>query len=214
MGPTTSQTRRSAPSNKNGCVDCAATLDGHVWTPASEADALRQGDLLQRITLPRLDVPLVTYIQGPDRHEFVCVAKEYRFAVVLTQCCSLQKSSTVAVAPLHRSKPIPARFVERLHGSPSLGEDAGALFAMYAELPLDVDTDGVDERTVPAGVLAPVIDFGLVTAVHKDSLLDEGTLRTHQMDPISRSWLRERLARYWGRVADEDIEHLPVDQDG
>lgn len=199
-----------------------------MWLPTcpEKSAALRQGDFLCGLVLPRLTWPL-SYARPPestiDKNQMVLLpaAKPYGYLVV-SQCCTIENQTVAALAEVRSTKPLSEselRGFEReqpvYEREDSTPADAGVL----------EDTDS--GYVFNAHALAPfgdylrrnggriyVADF-ITIQTYSGDIADFQEARVAAMSPVGRRLLRVRLALFWGRAEDEDekwlIEHdVPV----
>lgn len=186
-----------------------------MWeaNPPPPGDALRQGDLLWRVMLPKLKLPLsAVHVPGAELPktaplQAVGVARDF---IVVSQCCEVENGDTVAVAPALSTPPLNEVLKAALEAdeppleeaaAPEDGEDEPRYaFDLFRLLPLA----GLIEEGPGRYVVA---DLGEIISLSGD-LHPLRANRRARMKPEARRLLRIKLMYFFGRVEDEDAEYL------
>ncbi|MGO9334601.1 MAG: hypothetical protein ACLQCU_11245 [Acidimicrobiales bacterium] len=165
------------------------------------AEELRQGDLIEGVLLPKLELPLrIIGLPGESpgpQHEAVLKTAERRY-IVLTQCCEIESGTYVALAPVKSTGRLtsdgakPYLAIEPKDGEPYV----------YSAFRLE-----------PVGSLREadgrlnVADLSQVAAYNRaKSELQAG--RVARMSPHGRRLLRIKLGYFWSRAEPEDANAL------
>lgn len=176
-----------------------------MWSQASFDGTrdFRQGDLLQGLVLPRLKTPLTYGIIGGTAAtggETVLIGSDPRPRnyVVMSQCCTIENSRVLAVAPVVSTKTLGQVELEQYRAS--IPDASG--YVVGAQWLQDLPPFLV-ART---GALQ-VADFTQIQTYNGDldSFLPS---RVARMTPQAREELRIRLMRFWGRAEAGDLEEL------
>jgi hypothetical protein len=165
------------------------------------AEELRQGDLIQGVLLPKLELPLrIIGLPGESpgpQHEAVLKISERRY-VVITQCCEIENGTYVALAPVKstgRLRPDEAKpylAIEPEDGNP------------YAYSAFRLEPVGSLQE---ADGRLNIADLSQVAAYNKaKSELQAG--RVARMSPHGRRLLRIKLGYFWSRAEPEDASVL------
>lgn len=178
-----------------------------MWLPREEEDAdLRQGDIVGPIAFPKLKYPLrvIRWSNAdniPDAGDCLFTYRE-RHAMVVSQCCEVENGQAVALAPI-----LPTRIAEPVQRQalenylPPDDPEAPYAYSQFLIEPI-------------ARVLVPkqenltlVADFTQIVSVEAtpEALLSS---RIAEMNPRARSWLRMKLALFFGRPEQSDIDWL------
>ena len=178
-----------------------------MWA-ANPEDGLRQGDLLGEVPFPTLKIEpaVISRLAGQPATEAVVTIK-YEKALVVSQCCSLEKGRTVLVAPVAGVRPRNAAGTQSLKIDDPTPDAAGDLpdgvGYVYERHRLDLlpgYLDELDDRLW-------VANFERIIPLREDySSVEE--IRLASMTPEGRRTLRIRLGFFWGRAEEGDAETL------
>jgi hypothetical protein len=168
-------------------------------------EALRQGDLLKAVLLPKLRLPLaVVHVPGVDINKSASVQAmgSVRDFLVVSQCCQIENKVTVAVAPIQSTRPLDDVLRESLDADePPVEEEEGHFaFDMLRLLPLDgVVDEGVGRYTIA--------DLGQIISLEGE-VQQLQNYRQARMSPEGRRLVRIKLMYFFGRAEEEDVAYL------
>jgi hypothetical protein len=174
-----------------------------MWQERTQLSSdLRQGDLLAGVTVMKVPTfPLVVARplgEEPSNGDLAHVPVKCGPFLVLSQCCIIEQDGFVAVAPVHKM-----RIKEEDGWEPFFTTQASERYAVRAH--------GLDP--VP-GVIDPAAGFIYVADLAQQSCIATGkknVLRDRvvaRMTARGREGLRDRLALFWGRPEQADLEEL------
>jgi hypothetical protein len=178
-----------------------------MWTPdlPEATAALRQGDLLVNLALPKLTWPL-SYARPPgqdasaDQTVLVSSGKLQTYLVV-SQCCTIENQAVAALARVRTTKPLTADQIRDLERElPSEDPEVSYSFTEHALKPAGGHLERKDGKVW-------VADFASIQTF-SGSITDFQASRVAAMSPEGRAALRVRLAAFWGRAEAEDEQHL------
>jgi hypothetical protein len=199
-----------------------------MWLPTcpEKSAALRQGDFLYGLVLPRLTWPL-SYARPPEstiqKNQMVLLpaAKPYGYLVV-SQCCTIENQTVAALAEVRSTKPLSESELRDYEREEPVYEpddatpaDDGSLEDTDSGYVFNAHALGPFEEYFPrVGGRIYIADF-VTTQTYSGDIRDFQEARVAAMSPAGRRLLRIRLALFWGRAEDEDeqwlIEHdVPV----
>jgi hypothetical protein len=177
-----------------------------------ESEELRQGDLLKALVLPKPKLPLsfiITPGNEPRQGDRVVIETVQKDFLVVSQCCTIENSSFVALAPISSTRPLTEeqrRAYEALEPpiAPQNREDAqgtdpvGYVFNGHRLDPIPgILEAGKDQFKIAD--LTQIMSFGGDRQVLKRH-------RVARMNPLGRKALRIRLSYFWGRAEAEDLK--------
>jgi hypothetical protein len=174
-----------------------------MWLPSppGEGETLRQGDLLRGLLLPKLSVPL-NYARGPDdpvmpEHPVVVQQMKPSDFLVVSQCCTIEQSGVVALAPIRSTPPLKPDEKTAYHKDEPDSGISGYVIAHHR-------IDGVADLQPKDGRLQ-IADLTLIQT-YQGKVADFQRARRAAMTPAGRRLLRIRLGLFWARVEQEDLK--------
>lgn len=178
-----------------------------MWTPdpPGPTAALRQGDLLVNLALPKLTWPL-SYARPPGRdasadQTILVPSGKMQTHLVVSQCCTIENKTVAALARVRSTKPLTADQIRDLERElPSDDPEVGYAFAEHALKPTGEHLERKDGRVW-------IADFASIQT-YSGSIADFQASRVAAMSPEGRRALRVRLGAFWARAEAEDEQHL------
>lgn len=182
-----------------------------MWTDEEipEDRELRQGDLISGAVLPKLSLPLrFAHVPGTDieRAPILLDGQRQNF-VVISQCCNIENSRSVALAPVRLTQPLPEGPLRAalLADEPPPEEDVTeeSLY-VFDQFRLDPVPGYLGARTDNKFW---VIDLNQAASYSGDRE-ELRRLRVRRMTPAGRRLLRIKLLYFWARPEEEDVAWL------
>jgi hypothetical protein len=178
-----------------------------MWTPdpPGPTAALRQGDLLVNLALPKLTWPL-SYARPPGQdasadQTILVPSGKMQTHLVVSQCCTIENKAVAALARVRTTKPLTADQIRDLERElPSDDPEVGYAFAEHALKPTGEHLERKDGKVW-------IADFASIQT-YSGSIADFQASRVAAMSPEGRRALRVRLGAFWARAEAEDEQHL------
>jgi hypothetical protein len=174
-----------------------------MWMPNApdSSAALRQGDLLTGLMLPRLAWPL-SYARPPEaavagNQTVLLSATRPSAYLVVSQCCTIENQTVAALAVVRSTRSLSAAELREYElEEPSGDPDLNYVFNLHALMPFQGHLLRQDGRIYVADLTS--------TQSYSGAISDFQKARVAAMSPAGRRLLRIRLALFWGRVERED----------
>lgn len=178
-----------------------------MWTPdpPEPAAALRQGDLLVNLALPKLTWPL-SYARPPGQdasegQPVLVTSGKLQTYLVVSQCCVIENKTVAALARVRTTKPLTPDEIRDLERElPSDDPEVSYAFSEHALKPVEEHLERKDRKIW-------VADFASIQT-YSGSITDFQASRVAAMSPEGRAALRVRLGAFWARAEAEDEQHL------
>lgn len=183
-----------------------------MWDEKFSSDEIRQGDLLKAVFVPKLKVPFPVLhepgsVPGDSSPAQFPVAQ--RTVLVVSQCCTIENGSRIAVAPVRSTPPISSDEERQQYQAVTEASlPSGRNFVFNLHLLDEVD-----------GVLTAGSGRGLAAALDETQTFEAqpGYLNDFvvaRMTPHGRRDLRRRLALFWARTEQSDYDYFEsLDED-
>lgn len=174
-----------------------------MWEPEvpDKSAALRQGDLLDGLVLPKLKWPLF-YARPPaqagtENQMIVLPGSKAQTYLVVSQCCTIENQIVAALAPVRSTRPLnEEQLSEYEREEPSVDPDVRYVYNAHALTPFGDYLERTGRRIFVAD-LTQIQSYSGEISEFQES-------RVAVMTPAGRRLLRIRLALFWGRVEQED----------
>ena len=178
-----------------------------MWTPdpPEVTAALREGDLLVNLALPKLTWPL-SYARPPGRdasadQTVLVPSGKLQSHLVVSQCCIIENKAVAAVARVRTTQPLTADQIRDLERElPSDDPGVGYAFSEHALKPVGEHLGTQGRQGLDRGLYLYPDLFRLYRRL--PGITGRGDV------PEGRAALRVRLGAFWARAEAEDKQHL------
>jgi hypothetical protein len=174
-----------------------------MWMPDApdESAALRQGDLLLGLALPKLTWPL-SYARPPEttvaeNQMVVLPSGRIQAYLVVSQCCTIENLTVAALAVVRSTQSLtPEQLSEYEREEPSSDPESRYAYNAHALSPFKEHLLREKRRIFIADLTSIQSYSGAISDFQKS--------RVAAMTPAGRRLLRIRLSYFWGRPEGED----------